>query len=43
VRMEDFVRNGLPPADQPIEPLCEDHVGTYSIPFPMSMAGRCVA
>ena len=24
---------GSPPADQPLEILCEDHVGTYVIPF----------
>jgi hypothetical protein len=23
----------MPPADQPLELLCEDHVGTYVIPF----------
>jgi hypothetical protein len=32
-RIDDFIHNGVPPADQPLELLCEDHVGTYVIPF----------
>jgi hypothetical protein len=28
-----FIHEGDPPADQPLELLCEDHVGTYVIPF----------
>jgi hypothetical protein len=31
--MEDLVHDGVPPADQPFELLCEDHVGTYAILF----------
>jgi hypothetical protein len=33
-RLDAFVHEGDPPADQPLELLCEDHVGTYVIPFP---------
>jgi hypothetical protein len=25
--------NGAPPPDQPVEVLCEDHSGTYQLPF----------
>jgi hypothetical protein len=32
-RMDAFVHEGDPPADQPLELLCEDHIGTYLIPF----------
>ncbi len=32
-RIDAFIRQGVPPADQPLELLCEDHVGTYVIPF----------
>jgi hypothetical protein len=32
-RIDDFIHDGVPPADQPFELLCEDHVGTYVIPF----------
>lgn len=32
-RLNAFVHDGEPPADQPLEVLCEDHVGTYVIPF----------
>src|SRR6516162_10803477 len=32
-RIDAFTRQGFPPADQPLELLCEDHVGTYVIPF----------
>jgi hypothetical protein len=32
-RIDAFVHEGDPPADQPLELLCEDHVGTYVIPF----------
>jgi hypothetical protein len=31
--IDSFVHEGEPPADQPLEILCEDHVGTYVIPF----------
>jgi hypothetical protein len=32
-RISAFIHEGDPPADQPLELLCEDHVGTYIIPF----------
>jgi hypothetical protein len=27
------IYEGSPPTDEPLEVLCEDHVGTYVIPF----------
>ena len=33
-RLNDFGQDGDPPAGEPIELLCEDHIGTYVIPFP---------
>jgi hypothetical protein len=32
-RIDDFDHEGTPPADQPLQILCEDHVGTHVIPF----------
>ena len=32
-RIGAFTHDGVPPADQPLELLCEDHVGTYVVPF----------
>lgn len=32
-RIDAFCHGGAPPRDQPLELLCEDHVGTYVIPF----------
>ncbi|HZC56113.1 MAG TPA: hypothetical protein VE396_08710 [Xanthobacteraceae bacterium] len=32
-RISAFTHDGSPPLDQPLELLCEDHVGTYVIPF----------
>lgn len=32
-RLDAFNHEGVPPADQSFELLCEDHVGTYVIPF----------
>jgi hypothetical protein len=32
-RINAFTHDGHPPTDQPLELLCEDHVGTYVIPF----------
>ena len=32
-RLDDFDHEGSPPKDQQLEILCEDHVGTYVIPF----------
>ena len=33
-RIDAYTHNGTPPTDHPQELLCEDHVGTYVIPFP---------
>ena len=32
-RIDAFSHERVPPEDQPLEVLCEDHVGTYVIPF----------
>ena len=32
-RLDAFTHGGDPPLDQPLELLCEDHVGTYVVPF----------
>jgi hypothetical protein len=32
-RIDAYTHDGTPPANQPLELLCEDHVGTYVIPF----------
>ena len=32
-RLDAFVHEGGPPADRRLELLCEDHVGTYVLPF----------
>jgi hypothetical protein len=32
-RIDAFDHEGAPPTDQPLEILCEDHIGTYLIPF----------
>jgi hypothetical protein len=32
-RIDAFDHEGSPPTDQPLEILCEDHIGTYLIPF----------
>ncbi len=32
-RLDAFVHDGEPPAHEPLELLCEDHVGTYVLPF----------
>jgi hypothetical protein len=32
-RIDAFSHEVVPPADLPLELLCEDHVGTYVIPF----------
>ena len=32
-QIDAFTHDGVPPADQSFELLCEDHVGTYVIPF----------
>ena len=33
-RMDAFIHEGEPPADRLLELLCENHVGTYVVPFP---------
>lgn len=33
-RLAEFDGEGEPPIGAPVELLCEDHVGTYAIPFP---------
>ena len=38
-RIDDFIHEGSPPNDQPLQILCEDHVGTYVIPFPSRWRG----
>ena len=32
-RLDAFGHNGEPPPDRPLELLCEDHIGTYVLPF----------
>ena len=32
-RLDAFTHDGDPPANEPLELLCEDHVGTYVVPF----------
>jgi hypothetical protein len=32
-RIDDFMHDGTPPSDRAFQILCEDHVGTYVIPF----------
>jgi hypothetical protein len=32
-RIDAFAHEGVPPTGKPFELLCEDHVGTYVIPF----------
>jgi hypothetical protein len=32
-RLAEFDGNGEPPADVPVQVLCEDHSGTYQLPF----------
>ena len=32
-RLAQFDGHGEPPPDQPLEVLCEDHSGTYQLPF----------
>ena len=37
-RLAAFTSEGAPSVDQPFEVLCEDHVGTYVIPYPCRFA-----
>lgn len=32
-RLADFITEGTPPDTVPCQLLCEDHVGTYMLPF----------
>ena len=32
-RLSEFTSDQSPPADTPVQVLCEDHVGTYLLPF----------
>ena len=32
-RIDAFSHDAAPPTNQPLELLCEDHVGTYVVPF----------
>jgi hypothetical protein len=32
-RLAEFNGNGEPPANLPVQVLCEDHSGTYQLPF----------
>jgi hypothetical protein len=32
-RLEAFITEGGPTADRPFELLCEDHIGTYVLPY----------
>ncbi len=37
-RLAAFITEGAPAADRSFEVLCEDHVGTYLIPYPCRWA-----
>jgi hypothetical protein len=39
-RLDAFVHDGDPPVGQPLWLLCEDHVGTYVIPFLCRWSGE---
>ena len=32
-RLSDFASEGVPPVGEPLELLCQDHIGTYMLPF----------
>jgi hypothetical protein len=32
-RIDDFDHEGTPPVDKPLQILCDNHVGTYVVPF----------
>jgi len=38
-RLDGFTHKGEPPADRALELLCEDHVGTYVVPFACRWSG----
>lgn len=33
-RLSEFSSEGEPPSEQPLQVLCEDHCGTYMLPYP---------
>jgi len=39
-RLDDFPGQGEPPLGVLCDLLCEDHVGTYRLPFPCSWSGE---
>ena len=39
-RLDDFPGEGEPPHNLPCEVLCEDHVGTYRLPFACCWTGE---
>ena len=39
-RLDDFPGEGTPPVNVPCDVLCEDHVGTYRLPFPCEWSGE---
>ena len=39
-RIDDFIHEASPRTDQPLQVLCEGHVGTYVIPFLCRVAQR---
>ena len=38
-RLAEFNGEGEPPPDQPVQVLCEDHSGTYVLPYPCRWTG----
>jgi len=38
-RLAEFNGSGEPPPDQPVQVLCEDHSGTYQLPFACRFVG----
>jgi len=38
-RLADFITEGAPPEKEPCQLLCEDHVGTYMLPFACQFMG----
>jgi hypothetical protein len=38
-RIDEFDHQGSPPQDRPLQILCEDHVGTYVVPFLCQWSG----
>ena len=40
-RLSEFNSDHNPPPDEPVQVLCEDHVGTYLLPFPCVWHDDC--